>query len=92
MFAALINFVVRVVLTLATVVLVLALMGVAVVTMIGLLIWSLLRGRRPVLDTSGFARARSYRPGQRAASTTPKPVGEVIDIEAREVPNKPPQA
>lgn len=91
MFAALINFVVRVVFTLATVVLVLALMGVAVVTMIGLLIWSLLRGRRPVIDTSGFARARSFRAGQRAAAP-PKPVGEVIDVEVREVPNKPPQA
>jgi hypothetical protein len=87
--AALINFVVRVVLTLATVVLVLALMGVAVVTMIGLLIWSLLRGRRPVIDTSGFARARSFRAGQRAPA---KPAGEVIDVEVREVPNKPPQA
>ncbi len=88
MFAALINFVVRVVLMLATVVLVLALMGVAVVTMIGLLIWSLLRGRRPVIDTSGFARARSFRAGQRAPA---RPVGEVIDVEVREVPNKPPQ-
>ena len=89
MFSALIRFVARVVFALATVVLVLCLMGVAVVTMIGLVIWSLLRGRKPVLDTSGFARARTFRAGQRAAA--PKPVGEVIDVEVREVADKPPQ-
>ena len=65
-------------------------MGVAVVTMLGLLIWSLLRGRKPVFDTSGFARARSFRAGPRTAAT--KPMGEVIDVEVREVPDKlPPQ-
>lgn len=89
MFSALIRFVARVVFALATVVLVLCLMGVAIVTMIGLLIWSLLRGRRPVIDTSGFARARSFRAGPRGAAT--KPMGEVIDVEVREVADKPPQ-
>ncbi|MCV2354094.1 hypothetical protein LNV09_07930 [Paucibacter sp. B2R-40] len=88
--SALFTFITRVIFTLATVVLVLALMGVAVVTMIGLLIWSLLRGRKPVFDTSGFARARSFRAGQRAPA---KPAGEVIDVEVREVADKlPPQA
>lgn len=87
--SALINFVLRVVFTLATVVLVLGLMGVAIVTMLGLVIWSLLRGRKPVLDTSGFARARNFRAGPRQAA---KPMGEVIDVEVREVSDKlPPQ-
>jgi hypothetical protein len=91
LFSALITFITRVIFTLATVVLVLCLMGVAVVTMIGLLIWSLLRGRKPVLDTSGFARARNFRAGPRGAAG--KPVGEVIDVEVREVADKlPPQA
>ncbi len=89
--SALFTFITRLILTLATVVLVLCLMGVAVVTMIGLFIWSLLRGRKPVFDTSGFARARNYRAGQRGGA--PKPMGEVIDVEVREVADKlPPQA
>jgi len=83
--SALLTFIARVLFTVATVVLVLGLMAVAVVTMIGLLIWSLLRGRRPVLDTSGFARARSFRPGRGAPRAPVQPTGEVIDVEVREV-------
>ncbi|MCV2357905.1 MULTISPECIES: hypothetical protein [Roseateles] len=88
--SALFTFITRVIFALVTVVLVLCLMGVAIVTMIGLVIWSLLRGRKPVLDTSRFTRARSFRAGPRGAAA--KPMGEVIDVEVREVPDKlPPQ-
>jgi hypothetical protein len=38
-----------------------------------------------VLDTSGFARARSFRPGRGAARAPVQPTGEVIDVEVREV-------
>ncbi|HEX2010369.1 MAG TPA: hypothetical protein VJN44_05455 [Roseateles sp.] len=82
MLSALVSFAVRLLLAAATVVLVLALMGVALVTMLGLMLWSLVRGRKPVIDVSGFERARQFRPGARAAN---KPVGEVVDVEVREV-------
>jgi len=83
MISALFGFVVRVVLTIATVVLVLGLMAVALVTMLFVIIFSLLSGKKPKIDVSGFKRARQFRAGRPA---TQKPVGEVIDVEAREVP------
>ncbi len=78
------SFVLRVVVALATLVLVLCLLSVAVVSMLGLLLWSLIRGRRPKVDLSGFARARQFRAGAgfaraRAASA------DVVDVEVREV-------
>jgi hypothetical protein len=78
------SLVARLVFTVFTVLLVLGLMAVALVTLLGLMLWSLLRGRKPVVDLSGFARARQFRPG---SGTRTKPVGEVVDVEAREVPN-----
>ncbi|WP_428507288.1 hypothetical protein [Roseateles sp.] len=84
MFSALISLIFRLVLAVATVVLVLSLMAVAVLTVIGLLIWSLLRGRKPVIDMGRFHRARQARPGF-AARRTSQPMGEVVDVEAREV-------
>ena len=63
MLSALASFALRLLLAVATVVLVLALMGVALLTLLGLTIWSLIRGRKPVLDLSGFARARQFRAG-----------------------------
>ncbi|MFY7863429.1 hypothetical protein [Roseateles sp.] len=83
--SALLTFIARVVFGVVTVVLVLGLLAVAVVTMIGLLLWSLLRGRRPVFDTSGFARARSFRAGRGVPRAKAQPTGEVIDVEVREV-------
>lgn len=89
MLSALVSLGVRLLLTVATVVLVLTLMAVAVVTMLGLLLWSLLRGRKPVIDVSGFARARQFRPGQRpgrsAGAGRARPTGEVVDVEVTEV-------
>lgn len=81
MLSALVTFAVRLLLAVATVVLVLSLMGVAVLTMLGLMLWSLVRGRKPVIDVSGFARARQqFRRG-----TARQSVGEVVDVEVREV-------
>ncbi|MDN3920147.1 hypothetical protein [Roseateles violae] len=87
MIASLVSFVTRLVLAAATVVLVLGLMAVALFTMLVLIAWSLIRGRRPKIDVSGFARARGrFAPGRPGA----RPVGEVVDVEAREVPEATP--
>lgn len=94
MLSALASFALRLLLAVATVVLVLALMGVALLTLLGLTIWSLIRGRKPVLDLSGFARARQFRAGASmgggGAFGRRAPAGEVVDVEVREV--KPEQA
>ncbi|MFN3810388.1 MAG: hypothetical protein ACK4S6_07215 [Roseateles asaccharophilus] len=94
MLSALASFALRLLLAVATVVLVLALMGVALLTLLGLTIWSLIRGRKPVLDLSGFARARQFRAcagvGGGGAFGRRAPAGEVVDVEVREV--KPEQA
>jgi hypothetical protein len=88
--SAVVSFALRLLLAVASVVLVLALMGVALVTMLGLMLWSLLRGRKPVIDVSGFARARQFRPGARSAANRAA-VGEVVDVEVREVKNPAPR-
>lgn len=85
MISALFGFVLRVVLTIATVVFVLCLMAVALVTMLFVIILSLLSGKKPKIDVSGFKRAQQFRAG-----APRKPSGEVIDVEAREVPEQPP--
>lgn len=85
MLSALVSLALRLLLAVATVVLMLALMGVALLTMLGLMLWSLLRGRRPVVDVSGFARARQFRAGQRPGARAAAPAGEVVDVEVREV-------
>ncbi len=82
--SAFFSFLLRIVLAVATLVLVLFLLSVAVISMLGLLLWSLIRGRRPTVDLSGFARARQFRAGAgfaraRAASA------DVVDVEVREV-------
>jgi len=85
MISAVISFALRLVLTVAGFFLVLALMAVALLTLIGVVIWSLVRGRRPTIDVSGFARARGkFNPGRPRQA-----MGEVVDIEAREVPEMP---
>jgi len=84
--SALLSLVARLVFTVFTVLLVLGLMAVALLTVFGLVLWSLLRGRKPVVDLSGFAKARQFRPGARAKSG-----GEVVDVEAREVTSAAPR-
>lgn len=84
MISAVVSFVVRLVLVIATVIIVLSLMAVALVTMVVVILWSLLTGRKPKIDVSGFARARQFRAGRPGAA---KPMGEVVDVEVREVPD-----
>ncbi|MET0517847.1 MAG: hypothetical protein ABW005_03320 [Burkholderiaceae bacterium] len=91
MLSALISAALRLILTAATVLLVLALMAVALVSLLGLLLWSLIRGRRPTIDLSGFARARQFRAGRPGAAAAAPPRGEVVDVEAREVPEQAPR-
>jgi hypothetical protein len=87
MISAVVSFVLRVVLTVAGLLFVLALMGVALVTLTGVVVWSLIRGRRPKIDVSGFAKARNgFGGGGFNAGRVRKPMGEVVDVEAREVP------
>ena len=87
MISALVSFVLRAVLAVATVVLVLALLAMALATTLGLLLWSLIRGRRPQVDFAArFARARQFRAG--GAGFGPRggrAMGEVVDVEVREV-------
>jgi uncharacterized protein (DUF58 family) len=89
MISALFGLVVRVVLTIATIVLVLGLMAVALVTMLFVIIVSLLSGKKPKIDVSGFKRAQQFRAG--APRAAQKSAGEVIDVEVREVPEQPPR-
>lgn len=83
MISAVVSLLSRLVLTVASVLLVLALLVLALFTMLGLLLWSLLRGRKPVLDLSGFKRAQQFRTGRQGPA---RAQGEVIDVEARELP------
>lgn len=65
----------------------LLLLAMGVVATLALLVWSLLRGRRPRIVRFGGPG----RPPFGAAHPGPQaPVGEVVDIEAREVPDAPP--
>jgi len=84
--SAVLSLVARLVFTAFTVLLVLGLMAVALVTVLGLVLWSLLRGRKPVVNLSGFAKARQFRPRARAKAS-----GEVVDVEAREVSSATPR-
>lgn len=52
----------------------LALMALALVTVVVLFAWSVLRGRKPAVDLSGLCRARKHMGG-----------GDVVDVEVREV-------
>ena len=87
MYSALISLVLRLVLAVATAILVLGLMALALATLLGVGLWSLIRGRKPVVDLSGFARARAFRAGQGfgPGPTRRPPPADVVDIEARVV-------
>jgi len=93
---ALFSLLLRVVLAVAGALLLLGLLALAAVTVLALTVWSLLRGRKPVLDFSAFAKARAFRAGQgfgpgfgQGASRRHAPAADVVDIEAREVPESP---
>lgn len=65
----------RLALVVLSVIVGLAMMALALLVLVGVLAWSLLRGRKPVVDLSGLRRARRHMGGR----------GEVVDVEAREV-------
>lgn len=73
------------VLRLARAVLGLALFGgamlLALVLVLGVLVWALLRGRRPVAVRAVWRRAAARQPFGGA-----RPAADVVDVEAREVP------
>lgn len=76
----LVRLLLRLALVVVTALVGLALMALALVTVAALFAWSLLRGRKPVVDLSGLKRARRQMGG-----------GEVVDVEAREVPTASPR-
>ena len=71
------------VLAVSAVVVMLGALLVAVVLTVALVIWALLRGRRPA---QGVFNASFQRARRRQAA----PQGEVVDVEVREVPDGPP--
>lgn len=90
MISALVSFVVRVLLMIATAVLVLGLLAIALITVLGLIVWSLIRGRKPRVDMGRFARARQpFGPRATAQRADPR---DIVDVEAREVHAAPPAA
>jgi|GEM_PF-779926 len=91
----------RLVLAVASLVLFLVVLAAGLVIFGGVLLWSLIRGRRPTLHTAAFQRAAHFRaqafrggrgpfPGG-MAGTGRAPQGEVIDAEVREVPHSDPR-
>ncbi|MDT8998115.1 hypothetical protein RQP53_02375 [Paucibacter sp. APW11] len=95
MISALISTVLRLVFALATVFFVLLLMSVALLSLLGFVLWSLIRGRRPVVDLSGFARARQFRAGafrpSRPGASQATGSDDIVDVEVREVRAPSPQ-
>lgn len=84
----LLTFVARVVRAALFLLLFLALLVVGLCVFGVLLIWSLIRGRRLQRPTVGVFRTASDFRAQ-AFKRRPEPTGEVVDIEAREVPTPP---
>ena len=82
MISAVMSFVLRVVLAIAGLFFALALIALALTTIFGVVVWSLIRGRRPKIDASRFNAAR----GRFNAGRPRQPMGEVVDVEVREVP------
>jgi hypothetical protein len=91
MISALFSLVFRVLLGVAGLFFMLALLGIALMTVLGLTLWSLLRGRRPNVDMAArFARAYSGSGGFKAGrrpNIRPRAEGEVVDVEVRELPD-----
>jgi len=88
----------RLVLAAASIVLFLAVLAAGLVIFGVVLLWSLIRGRKPTLHTATFRRAaefrsRAFRPGggMNGMNGGRVPQGEVIDAEVREVPNADPR-
>jgi ABC-type uncharacterized transport system permease subunit len=75
----------RILLAVASLFLVLCLRVVGRAIVAGVLIWSLLRGRRPVLHTATFKRASQYGARAWGGARASAGSGEVVDVEVREV-------
>ena len=92
--SALFSIAARLVLAVASLVLFLAVLAAGLVIFGVVLLWSLIRGRKPTLHTATFQRAAQFRSqafragGVGAAGRAPR--GEVIDAEVREVPDATP--
>ncbi len=80
----LVAFVLRALMAAVGLVFMLMLMAFGLVVGSLLVIWALLRGRRPASVRFGMPKGAAWEGFRRAASGTSR--GEVIDIEAREVP------
>ena len=61
-------------------------MLLAVVLALGVLVWALLRGRRPVAVRSVWRHAAARQPFGGGAGRASRGSAEVVDVEAREVP------
>lgn len=90
----------RLVLAAASIVLFLVVLAAGLVIFGVVLLWSLVRGRKPTLQTATFQRAaqfrsQAFRPGgmngMNGMNGNRVPPGEVIDAEVREVPNVDPR-
>lgn len=79
----------RILLAVASLFLFLCLLVVGLAIVAGVLIWSLLRGRRPVLHTATFKRASQYGARAWGGSRARAGTGEVVDVEVREVSSAP---
>ncbi len=79
-----VSFVLRALMAAAGLLFMLMLMAFGLVVGSLVVIWALLRGRRPAPVRFGMPRGAAWEGFRRATSTTAR--GEVIDIEAREVP------
>ncbi|WP_295642615.1 hypothetical protein [uncultured Methylibium sp.] len=78
-----VSFVLRALMAAVGLVFMLMLMAFGLVVGSLVVMWALLRGRRPAPVRFGMPRGAAWQDFRRAASGTPR--GEVIDIEAREV-------
>lgn len=93
----------RLVMAVAAIVLFLAVLAAGLVIFGVVLLWSLIRGRKPTLHTATFRRAaqfraQAFRPGgmngmggMGGMGNARAPQGDVIDAEVREVPNADPR-
>jgi hypothetical protein len=86
--SALFSLLLRVVLTVASVLLVLWLLAMALAVAIGITVWRLLRGQRPGFAAFSTVRQRAQQgPWARSgAARRPSASADVVDIEAREIP------
>ncbi len=92
--STLVSIAARLMLAVASLVLFLVVLAAGLVIFGGVLLWSLIRGRRPTLHTAAFQRAAQFRSQAfrgAAGGRAHPPQGDIIDAEVREVPNGDPR-